>query len=166
MSAVMSIVESQNPEAWTRLESSPQWRALTDSQRIWVTQFLATGSALSATRAGYKTKSEANNRVLSYELAKNKSIVAALDVAAGNIKTEREILIETVRAQLRAAEKGSVAASKFSAQLERLVLDGKPEVDDQPEAEALAVPGAQAFPIGSIIVQDGKRYEVKAEEIE
>jgi hypothetical protein len=162
MSAVVQI-EIQNPD-WSRLEQSPQWKNLTDSQRLWVTQFLATGNALSATKAAYKAK-PANARVLSYELAKNPSILAALDVAAGNIKSEREILIETVRAQLKAAEKGSVAASKFSAQLERLVLDGKPEVEDEPEAEAPSVAGAQAFPIGSIIVQDGKRYEVRAEEI-
>src|ERR1700680_3246574 len=138
MLAVTST-ETQSPEAWTRLESSPQWRALTDSQRIWVTQFLATGNALSATRAGYKTKSEANNRVLSYELAKNKSIVAALDVATGKIipvKSEREILIETVRKQLRAAEKGSIAASKFTAQLERLQLGGKSDEVESDTGEA------------------------------
>jgi hypothetical protein len=153
-------------------------RALTDSQRLWITQFLATESALAATKVAYKAKSEANNRVLSYEIAKNKSIVAALDVAAGRIpkvvvQTERETteqrqrqqLIATVRKQLKAAETGSIAASKFSAQLERLQLGVKPEVEDDPETPEASSTDTQAFPIGSIIVQDGKRYQVKAEEM-
>jgi hypothetical protein len=167
----VATVQTESPEVWSRLENSPQWAALTDSQRVWVTQFIATGSALLATKAGYHAKSETNARVLSYELSKNKSIVAALDVAAGKIiavKSEREILIATVRKQLRAAEKGSIAASKFTAQLERLEIGikmGPHEFADEPEEESPSVT-AQAFPIGSIIVQDGKRYEVKAEEIE
>jgi len=180
MSALAPIeLESQSPEIMFRLANSPQWAALTDSQKIWVIQFLATGNALSATRSAYKTKSEANNRVLSYELRKNPTIVAALDAATGKVtpvKSERLRLIEieqrqrkkligTVEKQLKAAKEGSIAASKFSDQLERLKLGIKagPHVIDAPEAEA---PLVQAFPIGSIIVQDGKRYEVKAQEIE
>jgi hypothetical protein len=159
MSTVASI-EIQSPEAWSRLENSPQWAALTDSQRVWVTQFLATGSALSATKAGYHASSAANARVLSYELAKNKSIVAALDVAAGNIspvKTEREILIATVQAQLKAAEKGSIAASKFTAQLERLQLSGNTEDDESSEVSQPTIENgassATTFYIGQLVNQ-------------
>jgi hypothetical protein len=150
MSAV-APTQIESPEVWTRLESSPEWAALTDSQRVWVTQFLATGSALLATQAGYKAKSEASNRVLSYELAKNKTIGAALDVANGKVKTDRERLIDDVRAHLKAAEKGSVAASKFAAQLERLVLGAKPEAEDVPETPE--APSATKFHIGQLVNQ-------------
>jgi len=165
MSAAAQI-EIQSLETWARLESSPQWAALTDSQRVWVTQFLATGSALLATKAGYRAKSEQNSRVLSYELAKNKTIVAALEVAAGKVKTEREILIETVREQLRASEKGSIAASKFTAQLERLQLGVKPEAEDDPEAE-VSQPNADASPtprskVGDIVLVEGIKHRVTA----
>ena len=153
MSAV-ATTQFESTAAWTRLESSPQWAALTEQQRIWVTQFLATGSALLATRTAYKAKSEANARVLSYEIAKNHRILAALDVAAGKaspVKTERERLIATeqrqrkqliatVRKQLKAADKGSVAAQRLLAQLERLTLGskmGRPRlIDDQDEPES------------------------------
>jgi len=153
MSTVASI-EIQSPEAWSRLESSLEWANLTNAQKVFVTQFLATGSALSATRAGYHAKSETNARVLSYELAKNPSIVAALDVAAGKVKTERESLIETVRAQLKAAEKGSIAASKFTAQLERLKLGVKPEVEDEPEdSQSTAEASPITFYVGQLVNQ-------------
>src|SRR6266404_3675814 len=162
MSATAQI-EIQSLETWTRLESSPQWAALTDSQKVFVTQFLATGSALLATKAGYNAKSDANARVLSYKLSKNKTIVAALEVAAGRVKTEREILIETVQAQLQASEKGSIAASKFTAQLERLqlgikmgpheIVDGdEPEAEDsQPTAEAPKID--ESFYVGQLVNQ-------------
>jgi hypothetical protein len=158
MSAVAST-RIESPEVWSRLESSAEWKNLTDSQRVWVTQFLATGSALAATKAGYKSKSEANARVLSYELAKNPSIVAALDVAAGKVspvKTERDVLIATVRRQLKAAEKGSIAASKFTTQLERLQLGikmGPHEISDVDEPVKAEEPSATSFYIGQLVTE-------------
>jgi hypothetical protein len=165
MSAV-APTEIHSPETWTRLEQSPQWAALTDSQRVWVTQFIATGSALLATQAGYKAKSEANARVLSYELAKNPSILAALDIAAGKVspaKTARERLIATeqrqrkqliatVRKQLKAAiaDHSHIAAEKLTAQLERLQLGVKPEAD---EPSGVSQPKAEAFKVGQLVTQ-------------
>lgn len=124
-----------------RLEASPEWANLTTQQRVWVTVYLATGgSALTATKVAYpKAKSEKNSRVMSYELAKNSRILAALSVAAGKFvpeKTEterlaegeerqRKSLIRTVQKQLDAAEPGSIAAQKFSDQLERLKIGVK-----------------------------------------
>jgi hypothetical protein len=149
MSALAAVQIDEHSEAWTRLEKSPQWAALTPSQKIWIVVRLATGSALDATLAGYKAKSEANARVLSYELAKNPSIVAALNVAMGKtpapatVKNERARLVREVRKQLRAAEEGSVAASRLSAQLERLILPAQeitsypvPSTDSQLNAKA------------------------------
>jgi hypothetical protein len=148
MSAVAPI-QVESPAVWTRLESSLEWFALTDSQRIWVIQFLATGSTLSATKVGYKASSDANSRVLSYEIAKNKTIVAALDVAAGKVKTEREILIQEVTQQLKSAERGSIAASKFTAQLERLQLGVKPDADEPIEDSQ----PNEVFEVGQLVTQ-------------
>jgi hypothetical protein len=153
-----ATIEVEIIEVWNRLKNSTAWAALTESQKVFVTEFVATGSALLATKAGYHAKSDANARVLSYELAKNPTIVAALDVAAGKVKTDREILIEEVRRQLRAAERGSVAASKFSAQLERLLLGGKLEVEEKPNAEA----PKPRLKVGDICVQSGQKYRVTA----
>jgi len=169
MSAVIPIQIENPKDSWQRLESSPEWAGLTTSQRVWVTQFLATGSALLATKAGYKASSYLNARILSYELAKNSSIVAAIDVATGRVRSEREILIAEVKRQLKSAEKGSVAASRLAAQLERLILGGQPEIDDEPandvQPDVNAKPSTQTFPIGAVLVQDNRKYRVVAEEI-
>jgi hypothetical protein len=119
---------------------------------LWLVVFVATGSALEATKAGYKTKSEANARVLSYELSKNPKIIAALDVAQGVTRSERDLLVAEVKSQLRAAERGSVAASRLVAQLERLLLPGASKVptgseDSLDEAETLR------FHVGQIVTQ-------------
>ena len=170
MSAV-ATTQFESTAACTRLESSPQWAALTEQQRIWVTQFLATGSALLATRTAYKAKSEANARVLSYEIAKNHRILAALDVAAGKaspVKTERERLIATeqrqrkqliatVRKQLAAAEQGSTAAQRFTAQLERLTIGikvSRPAIDDERETDSPIDAGTFGAPLAQKVPED------------
>jgi hypothetical protein len=43
-------------------------------------------------------------------------------------------LLRKVRQNLREAEPGSIAAQRLLAQEERLVLGGKPEADDEPQA--------------------------------
>jgi len=176
-SMATQTIQIETPDVWVRLADSPQWEALTEPQKVFVLEFLTTGSVLQATKAAYNTSSEQNARVLSYELSKNPTIRAALDVAAGRVLPEmvtpakiepaRKKLIALVRKQLKAAELGSVAASKFTTQLERLKLGIKagPHIhsDDEPENNSPTEP--QTFPIGAVIVQDGKKYQVKAEEI-
>jgi len=136
MPALATVQIDDHSESWERLEKSSQWAALTAPQKLWVVVFVATGSALEATKTAYKAKSEVNARVLSYELAKNPKIIAALDAAQGVVRSERDMLVAEVKAQLRAAERGSIAASKLAAQLERLLLPGVSNaVNASPEAE-------------------------------
>jgi hypothetical protein len=124
------------------------------------------GSALSATKAAYpKAKSDVNARVMGYELRKNKAIVAALDVAAGRVKTDRDILIETVQEQLKFAEKGSIAAAKLTVQLERLQIGikaGRHELlHEVPDAEPTE-PSPARFKVGDICTQSGEKFRVTA----
>jgi hypothetical protein len=118
---MLAAEQIETSETWNRLESSAQWAALNPAQKLWVTQFLATGNTLAATKAAYSPKNEKQAVSLSYEKAKTPGIVAAIDVAVGKVKTERDEFIEEVRAQLKSAPKGSEAAAAFTAQLERLL---------------------------------------------
>jgi hypothetical protein len=148
--SVTKLAQLENPEVQSRLESSAAWKNLTKSQQLWVLDFIVNGNALAATKAAYpKAKSDNNVRTLSYEVRKNKSILAALDAAEGRVRTERELFTEEVRAQLRASPKGSIAASKFSAQLERLVLG----VPTPPIVDAVPAKPEHTFQVNQIVTQ-------------
>lgn len=77
----------------------------------------------------------------------------------------RVALIAEVQRQLEAAEPGSIAATSLLAQLERLFsLQPTSRATSKHSVEAKA--GVQAFPIGTLIEQDGVRYRVEAVEVE
>jgi phage terminase small subunit len=152
-------VTPEAPVDWSLLEQSAAWRDLTKQQQLWVLDFLVSGSALSATKAAYHASSDVNARVMGYELRKNKSIVAALDVAAGKVKTDRDILIETVQEQLKFAEKGSIAAAKLTVQLERLQIGIKAGRHEVPEPDE---PSPARFKVGDICTQSGEKFRVTA----
>jgi hypothetical protein len=185
--ATLAIVQIDDYfEAGKRLEKSLEWSALTNPQKVFVVVFVATGSALEATKAGYKTKSEANARVMSYELAKNKSIMAALDVARGIERSEKDLLVAEVRSQLRAAERGSIAASRLAAQLERLTVgatramavepndddvEQPQENDSQPDPEPPetdsndlieAPANDRRYKVGELFLQNGCYFRAKS----
>ncbi len=164
MSALAPVLIDNPKTSWSRLELSPEWVRLTPPQRVFVVEFLATGSAFLATKVGYRAKSEKNSRVLSYELAKNPFIVAAVDVATGRVRSEREILISEVQRQLKAAETGSIAATKLTAQLERLILGGQQEeLDDEPANEVEPSSNSQktiVAKVGDIVLVNGVQHRV------
>jgi hypothetical protein len=153
------------PISWEALTASEQWRSLTPQQRAWVNAFVSNGGdPIGATRTAYHCKSERNARCLSYEVRKHPAVVAALGFWQG--KTDRDLLIEQVRFQIRHAEPGSVAASRFIAQLERLILGGDQAVADghgvsiEPEAKASVksavehdASSATPFYVGQLVTQ-------------
>src|SRR5258708_23524343 len=73
-SMATQTIQIETPDVWVRLADSPQWEALTESQKVFVLEFLTTGSVLQATKAAYNTSSEQHARVLRYELSKNPTI--------------------------------------------------------------------------------------------
>jgi hypothetical protein len=178
----MSLVE---------LVQTPIFNQLTTKQGVFVLTYLQhyldTGvlDPTAATKAAYDCSSDDNAHTFSYQLLANIRVRRVLDFFDGKATTEppvpteternRETLIAIVRKQLRAAPKGSTAASDFTNQLERLMLGG-PKAGrrkaDKPEVEPAEVPTetdaspVQKFPIGSVIVQDNKKYRVVAQEIE
>jgi hypothetical protein len=113
---------------WSRLGTSAQWQNLTVPQRVWCVVKLAGASDSDSTGIAYNTTSPENCRILSYEIAANPRIVSALAVAAGlhvppiRAERERKMLIRECRRQLKATERGSLAAAQMMAQLERLTV--------------------------------------------
>lgn len=140
-----------------QLKASREWSALSPARKSWVTEYINCGDAFAATRTAYPTATEKSVRCMAYELRKNSDIVAALEFYHGGIT--REVLIAEVREAIRCAEPGSVAHQRLLSQLERLVFGM-----NDPEGAAQE-PSVQSFPIGAVIFQDGKTYQVKAEEI-
>jgi hypothetical protein len=150
------------------LAQTIEFSHLSARQAVWaltyVQNFLDTGTCDSflATKAAYKCASDETSRIFGYQVQANPKIRLVLNRFFGDspeqavLKTERERLITIVRKQLKAAVPGSIAAEKFSAQLERLQLGIKlgPHVreDDnaEPEAEASS---ETTFHIGQLVTQ-------------
>jgi hypothetical protein len=108
------------PVAWEQFRTSHEWRALSPARKVWVAEFIVGSDAFAATRKAYPKAKDKSARCMTYQLRKNPEIVAALEFYQGGLN--REMLISEVRAQLRAAEPGSIAAAQFATQLERLTL--------------------------------------------
>jgi hypothetical protein len=141
------------------LVTSQPWRRLTRQQRVWVAEFiLNNGDAIGATRRAYPKAKAKSQKCMSYQVAQAPAVVEALEFLRE--QDARGRMIEIVRAQLRAAEPGSVAAAQFATQLERLVLgikmgrrkhdDDDADDDSKPTGEASA---AQKFHVGQLVTQ-------------
>jgi hypothetical protein len=142
-----------------QLTQSREWSRLSPARKVWVTEYIKCGDAFAATKVAYPSATEKSVRCMSYELRKTPEIVAALEFYRGGIT--RDVLIAEVREAVRNAAPGSVAHQRLLSQLERLILGmSDPEINDKPEEQSI-----QTFPIGAVIIQDGKKYQVKAEEI-
>jgi hypothetical protein len=134
--------------------------ALTEPQKKLVETFLQTGSKLKAVQAAYKCGSEKSARVMSYPVFRLPNVIACLAVANGSDPEREKFNAELERMiRNRKVTRNQISAMRLLAQT-RGYLVTLPE----PNAENAGEP--QKFAIGSIIVQDGKRYEVRAEEIE
>ena len=125
---------SESAATWTRIEDSPAWARLTPQQRVWLASFVASaGDALAATKTAYRTANDHQAQVMTWELQRKPAILDAIATANNTATTEptKEQLISECKRQLRAAEPGSVAASRLLAQLERLTLPDKPAEEDR-----------------------------------
>ena len=149
--------------SWDSLQATKPWQALTSQQRIWCLAWLTNGhDAIAATEIAYRCSSPKNAACMSYEIRRHKNVVTFLEFY--EVLTEgapsREVQIAGALQTLREVPVyEQVKARRLLAQLTGCVV--KSDSEDGEPAEV----SAQSFPIGSIIVQDGKKYQVKAEEI-
>jgi len=155
----------------SELVTRAEFQILTPKQQTFVRSYIESGlstgtyDALAATQAAYEVTSK-NAVSMSYEVLGNKKIKAVLNLHFGrtqfdSILTDLEgVLSKTLK---RDAKMGglSVATSKALEFYERHVQ--KPATS--PVAESETESSVQKFAIGSVIVQDDKKYLVKAEEL-
>ena len=144
----------------------------------YVQSFLDTGTfdPLSATKASYHCSNDESARTFGYQLMANAKILLTLNRFFGE-SPEQSFLKQVEKAiysrrltiaQVRALEL-LCRANGWANGIPRSknIKLSEPEVAEDAEADESSVAlAAQLFPIGAVIVQDGKRYEVKAEEIE
>jgi hypothetical protein len=164
MSAVAPQIKLTVP--WEVIWASSAWLGCSKPEQNWLTYVLANHDFLEATRLAYKCKSAQSNKVLSYELRRRESIKRVLAIAAGQTVAvpdeqpkpkrdrAREKLVATVRKHLRAAQPGSIAASKLLSQLEKLTVPS-------PEPEASVVEESKHF-VGELVSQNGQNFRVTA----
>jgi Fe2+ or Zn2+ uptake regulation protein len=142
-----------------QLRKEQAYLNLTDPQRRLVEVFLETGNKLKAVQAAYKCGSEKSARVMTYTVFRLPNVIACLAAANGSDPEREKFNAELQRMiRNRKVTRNQISVMRLLAQT-RGYLFTLPEPDAENESEP------QKFAIGSIIVQDGKRYEVRAEEI-
>jgi len=151
------------PALWDEIQTKKPWLALSPAQKIWCLAFLTNGhDPISATELAYHCSSPKNAKCLSYEVRHHKHVTAFLELfeilTSGGPSLAEQIAgtLETIR---ECPPYAQARARRLLAQLTGCVKSD--EAEDGEPAEV----SAQSFPIGSIIIQDGRQYRVKAEEI-
>jgi hypothetical protein len=158
----------------SELVKRAEFQILTIKQQRFVRSYIESGAstgtydALSAVQSAYQVAAK-NAVILSYELLGNRKIKAVLNLHFG--RTEFDSILTDLERALsktlkRDAKTGSlsVATSKALEFYERHVKTPTSPVAE-PTSEKETESSAQKFPIGAVIVQDDKKYLVKAEEI-
>ena len=113
------------------LSHTPEFKALSIRQALfvqtWCQQIIDLGEADPAftTKAAYDAEGE-TARTLRYELLSNKKIKAALQVFQNYGKPKREILLDELRADIKASKPDSAARAKLRA-IELKLLGSKPK---------------------------------------
>jgi hypothetical protein len=153
----------------TMLTSSMPWKRLSLAQKVFCKAYILNdGNALDAVRRAYPTAKPNSLRSMGWEVRHSKNVVACLDWWAG--RDDRARIIEIVQKQLDASSPGSIAASKFSAQLQALLL-GSPVPGRRPGEPREESDCLQTFKIGDIIEQIGSdghphRFRLEAVPVE
>jgi len=132
----------------------------------YVQNYLDTGTfdPLAATRASYECATEESARTFGYQLMANPKVLITLNRFFGN-SPEQSFLEQVEKAiYSRKLSVAQVDALKLYSNLQGWSSGIKWSGLSKPK-DAAEEPSVQAFPIGAIIVQDGKKYQVKAEEI-
>jgi|HubBroStandDraft_1064217.scaffolds.fasta_scaffold241636_2 hypothetical protein len=165
--------EPQNPRVITPAEfhASREYRTLTDRQRKWVDIVVTSNDPERATAEAFgATANDAYAKMLQGKLETSPRVRAAIHLFYGY--TEREVFLQDLKTDLRRSRPGSIARTKFAAMYAKLAFGADPEDPEIPAAESEPTTDksgtdlAQQFPIGSVIVQDGRKYRVVAQEIE
>jgi hypothetical protein len=156
------------PLTIAELQVSQEYITCSAKMQVWLTELVTNGFKYTdATVAAFDCKDRESARVFSYAVRNWPKIRAALNLYLG--KSEREILLDKVRAALRNAEAGGIAEQRLLAQEERLLFGGTlPAEDDEtpkPKAPAMGSPSdVQIFPrrvsIGDIVLYDGVKHKV------
>jgi hypothetical protein len=113
-------IEPGTPADIEAITNTREWRALTPKQCAFVTDFLTTGDAPHALVAAYPNAAETSRRSLQSQVLHAQAVVDILEI--WKWRDSREALISICREQLKAAPKGSTAASSLTVQIERLEL--------------------------------------------
>jgi hypothetical protein len=160
-------IQSVQSAVWESLQASELFRRLTPQQQTWTTAFCATGgNALEATRLSYNCASPKNNACLTYEIRRNKNILAFLELykvmTQGAPSREEQIagVLETIR---EAPAYEQVKARRLLAQLTGVVRadddEAEPVKDSQSESDE---PSPVRFKVGDIVLVDGVKHRVTA----
>jgi hypothetical protein len=168
--------QSKNRLSLTAIMALPEWQLLTSQQQTFLGKFLASGlstgeyNALSAVKTAYRV-SEKNAPSLASHLLGQRKVRRLLDLHFGRspVDSMLEDLEKSIQKSLRTDRKNgrlrtsTVKAASLLVRYAKKATDAELETStaglDSPEAP-------QAFPIGAVITQDGKKYRVVAEEIQ
>jgi hypothetical protein len=152
------------PLSLAELQASREYLTCSAKMQVWLTALVTNGFKYTdATVAAFDCKDRESARVFSYAVRNWPKIRAALNLYLG--KSEREILLDKVRAALRHTEAGGIAEQRLLAQEERLLFGGTtPAEDDEtpkPKATAMGSPSdVQIFPPQEVVLTVPARYQV------
>ena len=97
---------------FAELEQTPQFRKLTIKQQFWLRSYIESGlDGIWATQVVFECTALGSARAYSYEILQNKKIIAALNWYFR--RTDSEILLNEVRADIAASRPGSPARAKL-----------------------------------------------------
>jgi hypothetical protein len=107
------------------LEQTPEWRNLTVKQTFWLRSYVESDQDLTwATQVTHECNSLETARTFGYQFLRNKKIRAALDRYW--CRTKRNILLDAVRADIKASKPGSPARAKLR-ELEAKLIGVEPK---------------------------------------
>lgn len=160
--------------------ATPEFLACADKQRRWLQTLVESGFNYALANAtAFDNLTPRRALLYGYAVRRQPHVVAALQVYLGTtdadvLKEQRQDsvqhLLRRVRFQIKHVEAGSVAAQRFLAQEERLLLGGRIRIEDadddepaakisKPQASApVSIPpgdpaSAKRFKVGDIVVE-------------
>jgi hypothetical protein len=150
-----------------KIRTTAAWGALTAKQAIFCERYIQSGTdrgvydVRDAMKDAYNASSERNLKCLTYEVLANRRVREVLAIHFN--QSARDLFLAELEKSI-SCEKGiaKIQAQKLYAKIAFGVEDSqRPEKSEEDDA----VDAPQKFAIGSVIVQDEKKYIVKAEEL-
>lgn len=164
----MSTTQISMPTlSWESLQEAKPWRELTPQQRAWCLAWLSNGrDPVAATALAYRCSSPKNTACLSYEVRRNKNVVAFLELCEvltqGAPSREVQIagLLEAIRNSPPYAQ---VRARQLLAELTGCVSNNgqaeEPTTDLQPSSNSQKTIVTK---VGDVVLVDGVPHRVTA----